>query len=336
MLPKICRRSVLLFVAAALVLGGWAGAARAGETTWRLSTVSDPRHPNNIAIEGMIKRIKERTGGKLNIVVFPSNTLGNPNDVTEQGRLGVVDLVLLSPSHLDKYDPAFATLMVPFQFDGFEHAWRAEDGAGFTWYKERAQKAGFELLANFAFGFRNITNNVRPIQAPDDLKGLKMRVPPELQVKAAMEALGAVTMTVPLPEVYMALANRVVDGQCNPVALIHSLKYYEVQKYLSIVNYAYTNAILTMGARKWNSVPEEWRKILVEEATAAGKEARKILLENEAKYIADMEKAGMKVNRVDPAPFRAKMEPAYAALQKWIGQDNWNTWKKIVDESRGK
>ncbi len=333
---RLTALACLVALAALLMLGLPSGPAAAGEVTWRLSTVSDPTHPNNVALEGMIKRVRERTNGQLNIKVFPSSQLGNPNDATEQGRLGVIELVMLSPSHLDKYDPAFATLMVPFQFDNMEHAWRTEDGPGGEWYKERGRKIGFELIANFAFGFRNITNNVRPIQTPDDLKGLKMRVPPELQVKAAMEALGAVTMTVPLPEVYMALANRVVDGQDNPLALIHSLKFYEVQKYLSMVNYTYTNAILTMGTRKWSAVPAEWQKILTEEAVAAGKEARKLLRQNESRYIADMEKAGVKVNYANPDLFRSKMPPAYEQLKKWIGEENWNTWKKAVDQTRGK
>ena len=148
----------------ALLAGLWTSVPASAQTVMRLCTVPDKTHPNNVALEGMIKRVSERTKGQIAMDVFPSSILGNPNDTTEHVRLGAIDMALLAPSHLDKYDPAFATMMLSFMFDNIEHAYRTEVGPAFDWYKEHGRKTGFELIANFAFGFRNITNHWKPSQ----------------------------------------------------------------------------------------------------------------------------------------------------------------------------
>ena len=102
------------------------------------------------------------------------------------------------------------------------------------WLAPLAEKQGFVLLRNWEYGFRNVTNSVRPINAPDDIKGLKIRTPPELQIQASMEALGAVVQAIAFPELYLALSQKVVDGEENPIAVIYFNKIYEVQKHLAL------------------------------------------------------------------------------------------------------
>ena len=119
----------------------------------------------------------------------------------------------LSPSQLDKYERGFGTVFIPYQFDDYAHAYRTLDSTAAEWLRARGRKAGFEYIANFEWGFRSMTNSKRAINSPDDVKGLKLRVPPEIQIKASMEALGAVTATIAFPEVYTALATGTVDGQ---------------------------------------------------------------------------------------------------------------------------
>ena len=109
------------------------------------------------------------------------------------------------------------------------------------WLAPVAEKQGFILLRNWDYGFRNVTNSLRPINASEDVKGLKLRTPPELQIQASMEALGAVVQATAFPELYLALAQKVVDGQENPIAVIYYNKLYEVQKHLAITRHIYNN-----------------------------------------------------------------------------------------------
>jgi len=284
----------------------------------------------------MVKRIAERTKGEVVIKIFPNNTLGSPPETTEQVRLGVIDLGIMSPSQLDKYDKAFGVVMIPYQFDDYNHVYRTLDGPAFKWFQERGEKAGFILLSNYEWGFRALTNSARPVNSPADVKGMKLRVPPEIQIKSAMEALGAVTHTIAFPEVYMALANKVVDGQDNPVPTDYSQKFYEVQKHLALTKHVYNNMIFVASPKAWKKFSPEVKSIITEEGIKAGNEARQEVQQKEKWYIGEMEKAGIQTTYPDVAPFRDLMGPAYDTIRKWVGEDNWNTWSQFVQNAKGK
>jgi TRAP-type transport system periplasmic protein len=304
----------------------------------RLAHSADTAHPNHIAFDAMAKRVAERSKGAVLIRIFPANALGSPPEQAEQVRLGVLDLAMLSPSQLDKFDRAFGVVFIPYQFDDYGHAHRTLDGPARPWLVERGRKQGFEIIApNFEWGFRSLTNSVRPVNSPDDMKGMKLRVPPEIQIKAAMEALGAVAHTIAFPEVYLALANKTVDGQDNPVPTNFTSKFYEVQKHLALTKHVYTPMFLVASAKSWSGkLNEAQRAILAEEANKAGGEARRMVQDKENWYIAEMEKSGVRTTRPDVAPFRARMEPAYKAIKQYVGDDAWVAWEKYVREARSR
>ena len=302
----------------------------------RLTHSADTTHPNHLACEKMVKRIEERTGGEVKIKIFPNNTLGSPPETTEQVRLGVIDFGIMSPSQIDKYDKAFGVVMIPYQFDDYDHAYRTLDGPAFGWFKEHGEKAGFILISNYEWGFRALTNSRRPVNSPEDMKGMKLRVPPEIQIKAAMEALGAVTHTIAFPEVYMALANKTVDGQDNPVPTDYSQKFYEVQKYLALTKHVYNNMIFVASPKIWKQLSPKVKAIITEEGIIAGNEARQMVQDKEKWYIAEMEKAGIQTTYPDVAPFRKLMDPAYATIKKWVGDENWDTWSVFVEYAKNK
>src|SRR5262249_61809205 len=153
--------------------------------------------------------------------------------------------------------------------------------------------------------------------------------------RAAMEALGAVTPTIAFNEVYLALANRTVDGQDNPVPTNCTSKFYEVQKHLALTKHVYTPMFLVASAKTWTGkLNNEQRRILAEEAKKARDEARKMVQDKEESYIAEMEKTGMRTTRPDVAPFRARMGPAYTEIKRYVGEDAWNTWEKYVSAAR--
>ena len=193
---------------------------------------------------------------------------------------------------------------------------------------------GFVLLRNWDYGFRNVTSSVRPINNPDDVKGLKLRTPPELQIQASMEALGASVQAIAFPELYLALAQKVVDGEENPIAVIYYNKFYEVQKYLAITRHVYNNMIHTIGVNTWKKLTPDQQTIFREESVAAGDLMRKLMSDGEADQLAKLEAAGMQITRPDLAPFRALMEPAYKRIAAYAGDDNVAKFREMVEQAR--
>jgi tripartite ATP-independent transporter DctP family solute receptor len=237
---------------------------------------------------------------------------------------------------LDKYVKAFSVVMLPFMYDDYDHVYRTLDGPSMDWFSPLAEKEGFIVLSNWEWGFRNLTNSKRPINKPEDVKGLKIRTPPEIQLQAAMEALGGIVTKIAFPEVYMALAQNVVDGQENPIAVIYHNKFYEVQKYLALTRHVYNNMVHVVSTKSWAKLTPEQQKIFREESKSAGAYMRKAIVAEEADQIAKMEKAGVNVTRPNLAPFRAAMGPAYERIGKYAGEDNVKTFMKYVEDARKK
>ena len=283
----------------------------------------------------MVKRIAERTNGQVKIAIFPNNALGSPVEAAQQTRLGAIDMMMLNPANIEALSKTIGVINIPYQFDSYEHAHKTLDVTGRDWIAEQLKIAGFTWISNLEWGFRAVTNSRRPINQPADVQGLKIRVPPELAIKAAFEALGASTQTIAFQEVYLALANNVVDGQDNPVGTTFAAKFYEAQKHIALTRHIYASIMFCANPRVWSGkLTEEQRKIISEEGTKAGAGARKGVRDNEESNLAAMEKAGVAVTRPDVAPFRDKMGPAYDQLRKALGEETWNSWTKLVAAAR--
>jgi len=301
----------------------------------RLTHPADPSHPVHIEADAMVKRIAERTSGQVKIMIFPNNALGSPVEAAQQTRLGAIDMMMFNPANIEALSKTIGVINIPYQFDSYEHAHKTLDVTARDWVAEQLKIAGFTWISNLEWGFRAVSNSRRPINQPGDVQGLKIRVPPELAIKAAFEALGASTQTIAFQEVYLALANNVVDGQDNPVGTTFAAKFYEAQKHLALTKHIYASIMFCANPRVWtNKLNEEQRKIIVEEGTKAGAGARKGVRDNEESNLAVMEKAGIAVTRPDVAPFRDKMGPAYEQLRKALGDKTWDEWSKLVAAAR--
>jgi tripartite ATP-independent transporter DctP family solute receptor len=312
----------------------YVASAPAEPLTLRFAHFGQEDHPSNIAAKQFASRVEARTQGAIKINIFPNNALGGPQEQAQQIKLGVIDMGLPTEGQLDKYEKAFATVMLPFVFDSPAHVFRVLDGPAMEWFAPLAEKQGFIILANWEYGFRNLTNSVRPINTPDDVKGLKIRTPPEIQIQASMEALGAVVQAIAFPELYLALAQKVVDGEENPIAVIFYNKYYEVQKNLALTRHVYNNMIHTVSAATWKKLTPEQQTIFREESKAAGDLMRKLIAEQEEDQIKKLEGFGMVLTRPDLAPFRAKMEPAYKRIAEYAGEANVKKFLELVEQAR--
>jgi tripartite ATP-independent transporter DctP family solute receptor len=310
-------------------------ASRAARATLRFAHFAAEDHPANVAARQFASRVEARTGGEVKINIFPNNVLGGPPEQAQQIKLGTIDMGLPTQGQLDKYAIQFAAVMLPFIFDGPQHVYRVLDGPAMDWLAPLAEQQGFILLRNWEYGFRNVTNSVRPIHTPADVKGLKLRTPPELQIQASLEAVGAVVQAIAFPELYLALSQKVVDGEENPIAVIYFNKFYEVQKHLAVTRHIYNNMIHTVSAAAWKRLDPAQQAIFREESAAAGDLMRKLIADDEAEQIKKIEAAGMQVTRPDLAPFRALMGPAYKRIAAYAGEDNVKKFQAMAEQLRG-
>ncbi|NWF55740.1 MAG: TRAP transporter substrate-binding protein [Syntrophaceae bacterium] len=291
-------------------------------------------HPGHKAAVMFADGVKSRTGGKTTVRIYPANQLGSPPEVLEQNKLGVIDMSLPTQGALDKYVKAFAVVMLPFVYDSYAHAYKVLDGPFLEWVAPTLEKENLVFLSNWEWGFRNVTNNRRPVNGPADMKGLKIRVPPEIQLQAAMEACGAVVTKIAFPELYMSLKQGVVDGQENPLAVIYHNKIYEVQKHLALTRHVYNSMVHVVSLKTWKGLSAEEQKIFREESKKAGDFFRKAIQEDEKDLVANLKEKGMAVTTPDAAKFRAVMGPAYDQIGKYAGEDNVKKFMKMVESAR--
>ena len=303
----------------------------------KLGHYAPETHPANKAAMMMAEAVAKRTNGEVTIKIYPANQLGEGNEVLEQTVQGVVDISLPTQPMLDKYgekgDKPFGVVMLPFVYKDYQHAWRVLDGPFAEWVAPRFDKIGLVWLANWEWGFRNLTNNKHPIMTPDDVKGLKIRTPGEIQLQAAMEAAGAVVTKIAFSELPMALKQGVVDGQENPLSVIYHYKLYEVQPHLALTYHSYNSMVAVAGKKAMAKLTPEQQQILAEEAKKAGQWFRDEQQKEEASLVAKLKEVGMKVTEPDRAAFKAQMGPAYDAIAEYAGKENVEAFLKMVKET---
>lgn len=304
------------------------------KVTIKLAHYAEDGHPADLAAEDFAKKVLERTNGAVEIVVYPANTLGSPDEVLEQNILGTIDMSLPTQGHLSKYSQKFATVMLPFVFESYEHVYKVLDGPFMEWAAPDLDAQGLVFLSNWDWGFRNITNNQRPINTPEDVKGLKLRTPPEVQLQSAMEALGANVSQIAFSELIMSLKQGVVDGQENPLSVIFFNNVFEAQNHLAITQHVYNSMVNVMSKDVWNKLTTEQQTIIKEESANAGNMMREMMQKQDQELIGQLEEKGMEVTYPDKALFKAKMQPAYDAISEYAGKENVDYFLKICEENK--
>lgn len=304
------------------VLALMSGTAFAQDITLRLAHFAAETHPGHLAAQSFAKAVTERTDGAIAVELYPANQLGSPPEQLEQTILGAVEMNLPTQGGLDKYDKAFGTVMTPFAFSSYEHAHAVLDGPFKDWAGPKLEDQGLVMLANWEYGFRNITNSEHPIMTPEDVVGLKLRTPPELQIVAAMEGLGAATTQIAFPELPNALNQGVVDGQENPIGVIYHYKLNDFQEHLALTRHVYNSMVHVINKDVFDGLTAEQQTILREESQKAGDMMRAAVVAQEEEELAALEAAGMKITRPDLAPFSALMGPARERVAEYSGAEN--------------
>ena len=327
-------KAIRFFFSAVFAFAAFAPEGHSEPVTLTFVHAAMTTHPEHLAAMQFAKRVEERTNGQIKTEIFPASQLGSENEMLQKVRLGAIDMDASSLNYFIKYEKAFAVVVMPYLFDSYAHAHRVLDGPAMKWLAPLAEKQGFVILSNWEWGFRNLTNNQRPVNKPEDVRGLKIRVPPVAELEFTMEALGAQVSKIGFKELPQALSQGLIDGQENPLNVIYYNKLYEVQKHLALTRHVYYNTLHVISLKSWAKLTPAQQSILRDESKAAGDGMRKTIIAEEEQLIAKMVNAGVKVTRPDPKLFRALMEPVYQKIRLNVGEDNVQRFLKMVEDER--
>lgn len=315
---KIKLAFVLAFTTIGISSNAWA------EVTIRLGHVLAETHSWHIATTGFANEVEKATNGRVKVKVFASGQLGNEKEVIEGLQFGSIQAGLIGSGSFQFIEPKFGIIEMPYAWKSREQAFKALDGKLGDALAKMIEPKGITILAWWENGFRNITNNTRPINTPQDLKGLKIRVTPDKVRLATFEALGAQPAPLSFGELYSALQQGVFDAQENPLAIIFSSSFYEVQKYVSLTGHVWGAASLAISNSTWNKISAEDQKIVRKAALDWGQKQRDMVANAEEDLVGKLKDKGMQVNTVDKDLF-------IKAVDK-VWDENSNTYgKELLD-----
>ena len=326
-MPTISKRGLLGTAGAALALPLLPRYAKAAEFTFKVAHGLAENHPTNIRLNEAAAAIAKDSDGRLEFKVFPNNQLGGESDLLNQVRSGAVEVFLIGGLVISSLTPIAALDGTGFAFRGYEQVWPAMDGALGAYVRAAMMKVNLYVTPTiWDLGFRQVTNSARPIREPADIAGMKIRIPGAQAYGNLFKALSASPASIQFPEVYSALQTHLVDGQENPLALIATSRFYEVQKYCSLTNHMWNGFWVLINARAWRNLPAPLQEIAEKNLNASGLKQRADLAAQEAGYHKTMQDGGMAFNDTDRSAFQAALSKAgyYANARKVFGETAWS------------
>jgi tripartite ATP-independent transporter DctP family solute receptor len=267
--------------------------------------------------------IEKNTQGRYKCQEFPSGSLGGEREMIEAVQLGTLDLVTTSSGPLGNFVPEVKIFDIPFLFRDYDHARKVLDGKIGQDILQKFQAKGLVGLVWGENGFRHMTNSKRPIKTPQDAAGLKMRTMENKVHMDGYKSFGILPTPMAFTELFTALQQGTVDGQENPIPVILSAKFAQVQKHLSLTGHVYSPATFIMNPGVFNKLSDADKKVFLDAAKAGAAAMRKRVNDDEARGIALLRKEGVEVvEKVDGDAFRKAIAPAYAGYAKEFGADN--------------
>jgi TRAP-type transport system periplasmic protein len=310
-------------VAAALAAATLFSAPAFAQSAMKISISVGQNSHQGVGIDTLAKEVERRTGGRYKIQTFYSGSLGGERESIEAVQLGTQELTLTSTGPVPNFVPEARILDIPFLFRDKAHARAVLDGPIGQEMLTKFESKGFKALAWGENGVRHMTNSKRAVNAPDDLKGLKMRTMENPVHVAAYKGFGIITTPMAFPEVFTALQQGTVDGQENPLSVIMAAKFDQVQKHLSLTGHVYSPAIFLMNKASFDKLSAADKQHFLDAAKEAVKANRARVDEDDSKGVAELRSKGMQViENVDKAKFQAALTPVYADFEKQFGKAN--------------
>jgi tripartite ATP-independent transporter DctP family solute receptor len=299
--------------AAAAFTGGRAVA----QTEIKLAHVGKPGSLLEMTSQEFAKRANAKLGDKAKVVVYGSSQLGGDSELMKKLKLGTVELAQPS-TVVSSYVPSFGVFEMPYLVKDRDHMARIREQIVFPKMAPEAEKAGYQIIGVWENGFRQITNNKHPIVKPEDLQGIKLRVPKGVWRVKMFKAYGANPTPLGFSEVFVALQTGAMDGQENPLAQIWSGHFQEVQKYLSMTGHVYTPSYIVAGAA-FKRLPADVQKIVADTAKEMQPVALKMAADLDGELLDKIKKTpSIAVNEADKDAFIKASKPVYEEFAKEV------------------
>ncbi|MBP1933368.1 TRAP transporter substrate-binding protein [Ammoniphilus resinae] len=267
--------------------------------------------------------VEKNTDGKVKIEIHPNGELGGEREAVEAVQIGTLDATITSSGPVGNFAPLSNAFDFPFLFRDKAHAYKVLDGELGAEVSKQLESVGIVNLAWAENGFRNITNNKRPIKKPEDLQGLKIRTMENKVHLDSFKEFGAAPTPMAITEVFTSMQQGVVDGEENPLSVIVPQKFYEVQKYMTLSGHFYSPALFVINKSKFDGFSPELQKILIDAATASRDYEREFIANLEDKYIQTAKDSGMEIltaSEYDQAAFQKASEPIYKKYEAEYGE----------------
>jgi len=335
MTPKlqVTRRRLLAAGAAVPLCGILSRRGSAAEFNYKLATGQDPTHPVNTRAQEAIGRIREATGGRLDMKLFPANQLGSDTDLLSQVRSGAVEFFNLSASILATFVPVAGIVNTGFAFKDYDAVWASMDGELGNYVRAQIAKTPIQTVAKiWDNGFRQITSSTREIRTPDDLKNFKIRVPPAPILTSLFKALDAGPAPINFNEVYSALQTKVVDGQENPLPIIATTRLYEVQKSCSLTGHVWDGYWILANKRAFEKLPPDVRDVVTRELDRSGVDQRADVARLSESLRQELTGKGLTFIDVDREPFRLALAKT-TFYKEWKGKFGDEAWTNLEKTS---
>jgi tripartite ATP-independent transporter DctP family solute receptor len=305
----------------------------AAEFTFKYANNNVAAHPMNVRLREAVDKIKEESGGRMEIQLFPNSQLGGDTDMLSQLRTGAIQMFNLSGLILATFVPVASINGIGFAFKDYAQVWTAMDGALGAFVRGAIEKAGLFALDNmWDNGYRQVTSSTHPVNSPEDLKGFKIRVPVSPLWTSMFKSLGASPTSININEVYSALQTKIVEGQENPLSLINLFKFYEVQKYVSFTNHMWDGFWTLANTRAWSDLPKDLQQIVARNINGAALKEREDIRQLNDSLQGELTQKGMTFNKTDTEKFRAALRSAgfYTEWKDKYGPQAWAALEKEV------
>ena len=309
-------------------------AAATGEAEYAMisGTTTPDAHPYNLGLVKMSELLSEKTNGAVTLDVFGNSQLGSERDLIEGLQLGSLQMTCTSSAPLAGFTDAFLVFDLPFIFETSEQARAVMDSEVGMEILHSVDEQGLKGLAWFENGFRNVTNNVRPITVPDDLKGIKIRTMENQMHMAAFQIMGADPTPMAMGDVFTALQQGTIDAEENPVPIIATNKFQEVQKYLSMTGHLFSPTPVFIAKDYFEALPAEYQTAVQEAATEAAPYQREQIDEQNVSGLEELTNDGMEANEPEKAPFQEATAPLYDEyIKEGAGMVSPDIYQRVLD-----
>ncbi len=328
--------SVLVF-ALLIAISLACGSAFAQPKVLKISNGVNEQHPSYLGGKKFGEILAAKLPGKYDVQVYANAQLGDDVRATEAVRMGTLEMVTTSASPLTGLVPEFNVFDLPFIITSEQAADAIYDGPVGAKLAAALEPKGIKLLAYYENGFRQLTNSVREVKTPADMKGLKIRTMQNPIHLEAFRAMGANPTPMPFSEVFTALQQKTIDGQENPIPTIWLSKFYEVQKYVSLTGHVYGPHLLLINKKLFDSFPAEDQKAIAAAAQESAIYQRALNRKMNRDFVADLRKAGITVTELTPEQkkaFQDAVAPVYVTWEPKIGKALMDEFKATVAKAK--